>query len=94
LDIERKLEDKRGRTATHSVLSFLRSLLAVFFAKEKCNEMMRWISLINKLFSELNISQGSVATRLRCGGIHCIECYIAHFLEIITVKEFLKLGNI
>jgi len=31
--------------------------------------MMRWISLINKLFFDINISQGSVATRLRCGGI-------------------------
>ena len=38
-----------------------------FFTNEKCNEMMRWISLINELFSDL--SQGSVATRLRCGGI-------------------------
>jgi len=38
-----------------------------FFTNEKCNEMMRWISLINKLFSDINISQGSVATRLRCG---------------------------
>ena len=55
--------------------------------------MMRWISLINKLFSDINISQGSVATRLRCGGISN-ECCIATFLEIITVKEFLKSGNI
>jgi len=40
-----------------------------------------------------NISQGSVATRLRCGGIFD-ECCIADFLEIITVKEFLKSANI
>ena len=46
---------------------------------EMCNEMMRWISLINRLFSDINISQGSVETRLKCG---------ANFLEIITVKEF------
>ena len=31
-----------------------------FFTNEKCNEMMRWISLINKLSSDINISQGSV----------------------------------
>ena len=55
--------------------------------------MMRWISLINKLFSDINISQGSVATHLRCGGIFNESC-IAHFLEIITVKEFLKSANI
>ena len=64
-----------------------------FFTNEKCNEMMRWISLINKLFSGINISQGSAATRLRCGGIFN-ECCIANFLEIITVIEFLKSANI
>ena len=37
--------------------------------------------------------QGSVATRLRCGGI-VNDRYIANFLEIVTVKEFLKLANI
>ena len=55
--------------------------------------MMRWISLINKLFSDIDISQGSVATRLRCGGIFN-ECCIANFLEIITVKAFKKSANI
>ena len=63
-----------------------------FFPNEKCNEMMRWISLI-KLFSDINISQGSVSTRLRCGGIFN-ECCIANFLEILTVQEFLKSANI
>ena len=55
--------------------------------------MMRWISLINNLFSDIHISQSSVATRLRCGGIFN-GCCIANFLEIITVKEFLKSANI
>jgi len=64
-----------------------------FFTNEKCNEMMRRISLINKLFSDINISQGSVAMRLRCGGIFN-ECCIANFLKIITVKEFFKSTNI
>ena len=63
------------------------------FTNKKCNDMMIWISLINKLFSDINISQSSVATRLRCGGIFNERC-IAHFLEIITVKEFLKSANI
>ena len=63
------------------------------FTNEKCNEMMRWISLTNKLFSDINISQGSVATRLRCVGIFNDYC-IASFLEIITVKELLKSANI
>jgi len=64
-----------------------------FFTDEKCNEMMIWISLIYKLFFDTNISQGSVATRWRCGGIFN-ECCIANIQEIITVKEFLKLANI
>ena len=64
-----------------------------FSTNEKCNEVMRWISLINKLFSDINISQGSVVTHLRCGGmLH--ECCIANFLVIITVKEFVKSANI
>jgi len=66
-----------------------------FFTNEKSNEMMRWISLINKLFSDTNISQGSVVTRLRCGGIfRPNECCVANFLEIITVKKVLKSANI
>jgi len=65
----------------------------LFFTNEKCNEMMGSISLINKLFSDINISQGSVATRLRCGGIFNERC-IANFLEIKTVKELFKSANI
>jgi len=40
-----------------------------------------------------NISQGSVGTRLRCGGIVNDHC-IANFLEIVTVRKFLKSANI
>jgi len=47
----------------------------------------------NTLVSDINISQGSVATRLKCGGIFN-DCCIANFLEIVTVKEFLKSANI
>jgi len=38
-------------------------------------------------FFDINISQGSVATRLRCGGIVNDRC-IGNFLEIVTVKYF------
>ena len=44
-------------------------------------------------FSDINISQGSVATHLRCGGIFNDRC-VANFLEIVTVKECLKSANI
>ena len=45
------------------------------------------------LFSDINISQGSVATRLRCDGIFN-GSFIANFLQIVAVKEFLKSVNI
>jgi len=44
------------------------------------------------LFSDTNISQGSVTTPLRCGGI-CNDFFIANFLLSVTVKEFWKLIN-
>jgi len=56
---------------------------------------MRHIAQNTPVFlnSDINISQGSVATRLRCGGIFNDHCN-ANFLEIVTVKEFLKSANI
>jgi len=39
------------------------------------------------MFSDNNISQGSVATPLRCGGI-CNDLFIANFRLSVTVKEF------
>ena len=41
------------------------------------------------LFSDINLSQGNVATPLRCSGI-----FVANFLLSVTVKEFWKLVNI
>jgi len=41
------------------------------------------------LFSDINISQSSVATRLRCGGI-CTFHFIANLSLSLTVKEFWK----
>ena len=43
-------------------------------------------------FSDINISQSSVATPVRCGGI-CNDLFIANFLLSVTVKEFLKNDN-
>jgi len=37
--------------------------------------------------SDINISHGSVATLLWCGGI-CNDVFIANFLLSVTVKEF------
>ena len=49
-----------------------------FFTYKKCNEMMRRNFLTN-------ISQGSVATRLRCGGIFN-DCCIAIFWNATFIK--------
>jgi len=41
------------------------------------------------MLSDINISHGTVATLLRCGGI-CNDGFIANFLLSVTVKEFCK----
>ena len=41
------------------------------------------------LFSDINISQGSVATRLRCGGIFSYH-FPANLSLSLTTKEFLQ----
>jgi len=43
--------------------------------------------------ANINILQGSVATRLRCGGIFN-KSFIANFLQIVLAKEYLKSVNI
>jgi len=44
-------------------------------------------------FSDIHISQGSVATYLRCGGIFKYEL-VANLPVSLSVKEFLKSVNI
>ena len=44
------------------------------------------------MFSDIDISQGSVATPLRFGGI--CNLFVANFLASVTVKELRKLVNI
>jgi len=43
------------------------------------------INRFSQLFKTLDISQGSVATHLRCGGIFS-DSIITYFLLILTVK--------
>jgi len=45
------------------------------------------------MFSDINISQGSVATRLTRGGI-VNDSFIANFLLNVAVEEFWKSVNI
>jgi len=45
------------------------------------------------LFSDINVSQGSVATLVRCGGIFNAN-FIANFLTSQSVKELWKSANI
>ena len=40
-------------------------------------------------FSVIHVSQGSVATYVRCGGMSTSSC-MANFLLSLSVKEFLK----
>jgi len=39
-----------------------------------------------------HISQGSVATRLGCGGVFVYD-FVTNFLLSLTVKEFCKIGQ-
>ena len=44
-------------------------------------------------FTDINVSQDSVATLFRCGGI-INNHFIANFQQSVPVKEFLKSVNI
>jgi len=46
-----------------------------------------WLSTHKTLVYSIRVSQGSVATRLRCGGIFN-DRFIATFLQSVSVKEF------
>ena len=47
--------------------------------------------VVYAVWGALDISQGSVATHMRCGGIFS-DSIITNFLLILTVKKFLKIG--
>ena len=65
---------------------------ALFVHKEFCDYESGTLNFCRRLFSTvafktLDISQGSVATHLRCGGIFSeYFSIIIHFLLILTVK--------
>ena len=65
-------------------------------------QFFEWLSLTWQFASitsstwrclNIDISQGSVATYLRCGGIFKYD-FVANFLQSLTVKEFRKSVNI
>jgi len=95
---------KKQRTETSKMIAlYVKVIFFCFNIKYSMvfiEYMLRWIghslsatSHRAHYFSEINISQGSVVMRLRCGGIVNNHC-IANFSEIVTVKEFLKSVNI
>jgi len=60
---DRRMDRRTDRitiTDTVQTASHGNDSVRCFFTNEKCNEIMRWISLINKLFSDIYISQSSV----------------------------------
>ena len=69
------------------------SMVFIEYALRRISHSLCATSHRTRQFSDINISQGSVPTRLRCGGIVNDHC-IANFLEIVTVKELLKSANI
>jgi len=61
--------------------------LATPVANGMINEMLRQFATLS------DISQGSVATHLRCGGIFS-DSIIANFILTLTVKQFQQSVNI
>ena len=51
------------------------------------HKSLLYLLLKNGDFLNIDISQGSVATRLGCGGIFVYDC-VTNFLLSLTVKEF------
>jgi len=50
------------------------------------------VTEVNCYFEDTDISQGNVATHLRCGGIFS-DSIIINFLLILSVKKSLKIGE-
>jgi len=87
------------------VVYFLPSLLVsqlnnAFFTRQIFSMIFEWLSLTSQFasitfqhgcFFNTDVSQGSLATCLRCDGIFKYD-FIANFLLSLTVKEFLKIA--
>ena len=54
---------------------------------KSCINSLLHLLLENSDFLNTDISQGSVATRLGCGGIFVYD-FVTNFLQSLTVKEF------
>jgi len=63
------------------LLSATRQNSGEFIFQQDCH------SAQDTLFSDINVSQGSVVTRFRCDGIFN-DTFIANFHEIVRVKKF------
>ena len=69
-------------------LSATRQNSGEFIFQQECHSAQKH-TLRNTLFSDIDISQGSVVTRFRCGGIFN-DSFIANFEEIVKVKKICK----
>ena len=59
-----------------------------------CITVCTTYSLRIAIFLNIDISQGSVATRLGCDGVFFKYDFVANFLLSLAAKEFLKSVNI
>jgi len=75
------------------VACFCHNSCCLSYSQVSCKFRNIGAPVFRSLFSNINISQGTVATHLRCGGIFNGN-FIANFLQIVAVKEFLKSVNI
>ena len=84
LDLGVKVDETTVSCYCHNScrLPYVMSLANLCFRKQ-CHNIIGYA-----MFSDINISQGSVATPLTCGGI-CNDLIIANFLLSVTVKEFI-----
>ena len=73
-----------------SVIQIIHHDLSLKFLKYLKSHCVRELTAANIVsFSYINLSQGSVATQLRCGGSFS-DHFIAYFLLSVPVKEFGK----
>jgi len=63
--------------------------LSRYLTAECCDSLVFWNTVNFVGFSVIRVSQGSVATYVRYGGMSTQRC-IANFLLSLPVKEFLK----
>ena len=73
---------------THfSVIRIIHRDLGLKFLKCPKSRRAQELTAVTVSFPYINVSQGSVTTQLRCGGIFNY-CVIANFPRSVPVKEF------